>query len=156
MWLFLQGDSFLPVLYIMCLLPLTMILCKCSSGYLLGDKHVLVNHLLYLDDLKLYGRNQWEILSLVTTVKMFSDDICMQFGLDKCASLSIRWGKVQAVVTPQIRYHITNSTVQRHRHPIDAVLYCSYSQYLVLCSHHLSLSWYHKSTIHQPLKSKIK
>ena len=38
-------------LFIMCLLPLTMILRKCSSGYQLGDKHVLVNPLVYLDDL---------------------------------------------------------------------------------------------------------
>ena len=67
----------------MCLLPLTMILRKCSSGYQLGHEHILVNHLLYLDDLKLYGRNQQEIQSLVTTVKMFSDNICMKFGLDK-------------------------------------------------------------------------
>ena len=29
-----------------------MILCKCSAGYHLEDKYVLVNHLLYLDDLK--------------------------------------------------------------------------------------------------------
>ena len=53
-----------------------------------------------MDDLKLYGRNQREIQSLVNTVKMFSDDICMKFGLDKCASLSIKWGIVQTVVTP--------------------------------------------------------
>ena len=38
----------------------------------------------------------------MTTVKMFSDDICMKFGLDKCASLSITQGKVQEVVTPQL------------------------------------------------------
>ena len=68
-----QRYSFLPLLR-MCLLPLTMILRKCSSGYQLTDKHVLVNHLLYLDDLKLYGRNQQEILSMVTTIKMFSDN----------------------------------------------------------------------------------
>ena len=63
----------------------------------------MINHLLYLDDLKLYCRNQQGIQSLVTTVKMFSDDICMKCtcGLDKYASLSIRGGKVKAVVTPQ-------------------------------------------------------
>ena len=57
----IQEDSFSPLLFIMCLLPLTMILRKCSSGYQLGREHTTVNHLLYLDDLKLYGRNQWEI-----------------------------------------------------------------------------------------------
>jgi len=95
-----QGDSFSPLLFVVCLLPLTMILHKCSSGYLLREDHILVNHLLYLDDLKLYGRNNREIQSLVTIVKIFSDDICMKFGLDKCASLSIKRGKVQTVVSP--------------------------------------------------------
>ena len=60
-----QGDSFSPML---CLLPLTMILRKCSSGYLLGEDHILVSHLLYLDNLKLYGRNNREIQSLISTV----------------------------------------------------------------------------------------
>jgi len=69
---------------------------------LIGGNHVVVNHLLYLDDLKLYGRNQCEIQSLVNTAKMFSDDICMKFGFNKCASLSIKRGVVQAVVTPNL------------------------------------------------------
>ena len=85
-----QGDSFSPLVCVICLLPLTMILCKCSSGYQLGHEHISVNHLLYLDNLKLYGRNQREIQSLVATFQMFSDDICMKFGLEKCASLSLR------------------------------------------------------------------
>jgi len=76
-----------------------MILRSCTGGYHLGDDYVIVNHLLYLDDLKLYGRNQREIQSLVNTVKMFSTDICMKFG---CASLSIKRGVVQAVVTTNI------------------------------------------------------
>ena len=57
-----------------------MILRKCSSGYCLGGDHVVVNHLLCLDDLKLYGRNQREIQSLVNTVKMFSDDLCRKLA----------------------------------------------------------------------------
>jgi len=97
-----QGDSFSPLLFVVCLLPLTMILRKCSSGYLLGEDHILVNHLLYLDDLKLYGRNNKEIQSLGTTVQIFSDDICMKFGFDKCASLSIKKGKFQTVVSPYL------------------------------------------------------
>ena len=33
---------------------------------------------------------------------MFGDDISNKFGLDKCAGLSVRRGKVQSVVTPQL------------------------------------------------------
>ena len=65
----------------MCLFPLTMILHRCSSGYRLGSKNVIV---LYLDDLKLYGRNRQEIESLLNSVRIFSDDVCMEFGFDKC------------------------------------------------------------------------
>ena len=97
-----QGDSFSPLLFIMSLFPLTMILRRCSNGYRLGSKNAIVNHLLYLDDLKLYGRNRQEIESLVDTVRIFSDDICMEFGFDKCASMSIHRGKIQEQVHPSL------------------------------------------------------
>ena len=95
-----QGDSFSPLLFVLALMPLTLILRKCAGGYQLGNEHHHVNHLLYLDDLKLYGRNQQEIQSLVRTVKLFSDDISMEFGFEKCASLSIKRGKVQNQTAP--------------------------------------------------------
>ena len=44
---------------------------------------VRVNNLLYMDDLKLYAQSNKEIESLVNTVRIFSDDIHMQFGQDK-------------------------------------------------------------------------
>ena len=57
-------------------------------------ENVRVNHLLYMDDLKLYARSNKEIESLVNTVRIFSDDIHMQFGLDKCAKVTINRGKL--------------------------------------------------------------
>ena len=51
-------------------MPLKMILRKCASGYQLGSEQHHVNHLLYLDDIKLYERNQQEIQYLVRTVKL--------------------------------------------------------------------------------------
>jgi len=98
-----QGDSFSPLSFIICCyIPLTMIFRNCSGGYHLGNDHTVVNHLLYLDDLKLYGRNQREIQSLVNTIEMFSDDICMKFGLDKCASLSVKRGVVKSVANAHL------------------------------------------------------
>ena len=38
-----------------------------------------------MGDLKLYGKNDYELEGLLRTVKTFSDDIGMTFGLDKCA-----------------------------------------------------------------------
>ena len=54
------------------------------------------------NDLKLYGRNQQEIQSLVRTVQLFSDDISMEFGFEKCASLSFIRGKVQNQTVPSL------------------------------------------------------
>ena len=47
-----------------------------------------------MDDLKLYARNDNELEGLLKTVKAFSDDIGMEFGLDKCAKASFKRGKL--------------------------------------------------------------
>ena len=56
-----------------------------SSGRGETAKRQLVRHLLYLDDIKVYGRNTDQLKKLLHTVCTFSDDIEMKFGLDKCA-----------------------------------------------------------------------
>ena len=83
----------------MCLFPPTMVLYKCSGGYRLGSKNAIVNGLLYLDDLKFYGKNRQEIESLVNAVWMFSDDVCIQFGFD---IMSSNQGKIQEQVYPSL------------------------------------------------------
>ena len=52
-----------------------------------------MNHLLYMDDLKLYGKNDYELEGLLRTVKTFSDNIGMTYGLDKCAKATSIRGK---------------------------------------------------------------
>ena len=47
-----------------------------------------------MDDLKLYGKLTAELESLLNTVRIFNNDISMEFGLDKCALLAIIKGKV--------------------------------------------------------------
>ena len=46
-----------------------------------------------MDDLKLYGKSSNELESLLNTVRIFSTDISMEFGLEKCATLTIHKGK---------------------------------------------------------------
>ena len=48
-----------------------------------------------MDDLKIYAKNQMELESLVNTVRIFSDDIEMEFGLQKCAILVMKRGKLE-------------------------------------------------------------
>ena len=47
-----------------------------------------------MDDLKLFAKNKNQIDSLVNTVKIFSEDIKMEFGLPKYGVLIMKWGKV--------------------------------------------------------------
>jgi len=89
-----QGDSLSPLLFIITIIPLTCMLRQSDTGYRLGDGHSKINHLLFMDDLKLYGRNNQEIESLVHTCGIFSEDIGMQFGIEKCATIKLQRGKV--------------------------------------------------------------
>ena len=46
-----------------------------------------------MDNLKLYGKNDKEIDSLIKTVWQCSEDIKMEFGILKFAVVSLQWGK---------------------------------------------------------------
>ena len=48
---------------------------------------------MYLDDLKLYTRSSQDIELLFETVRLFSSDIGMSFGVEKCTRLSMKHGK---------------------------------------------------------------
>ena len=82
-----QGDSLSPLLFTMSLNPLSQEFQNTRYGYQL-DKQTKINHLFYVDDLKLYGTSDNQLSGLINTVKNVSDDIKMEFGLDKCAKAS--------------------------------------------------------------------
>ena len=88
-----QGDSFSPLLFVIVLIPLSIILNETGIGYE-TSKNERLNHLLFMDDLKLYAKNERELDSLIQTVRVFSDDIDMVFGLEKCAVLVLKRGRL--------------------------------------------------------------
>ena len=87
-----QGDSLSPLLFIIIMMPLSMLLRTEKLGYAFGSGGKTINHLVFMDDIKLYGKSETELEALVELVRVFSRDIGMEFGLDKCAVLSIRKG----------------------------------------------------------------
>ena len=95
-----QGDSLSPLLFCMALNILSTELNRTGCGYRMSTgngrtaKRQLISHLLYMDDLKLYGRNPDQLDGLLHTVRTFSDDIRMKFGLDKCAIAHFVNGKL--------------------------------------------------------------
>ena len=89
----LQGDSFSPLPFVIALLPLTYALRETGMGYQLEKNGAKVNHLFFTDDIKLYGKNDKEIDSLIKTVWQCSEDIKMEFGILKCAIVSLQRGR---------------------------------------------------------------
>ena len=89
-----QGDSLSPLLFVLCMVPLTWLLRRAKAGYEWGNKGFKLNHLLFMDDLKLFDKSKNQIDSLVQTAHIFSEDIGMQFGIKKCGVLIMERGKV--------------------------------------------------------------
>ena len=88
-----QGDSLFPLLFVLCMVPLTWLLRRAKASYEWGNKGFKLNHLLFMDDLKLFDKSKNQIDSLVQTVHIFSEDIGMQFGIKKCGVLTMERGK---------------------------------------------------------------
>jgi len=89
-----QGDSLSPLLFCICLLPLTEQLNKLNTAYEEHTTKTKISHLLYMDDLKLIAKSEEELQKQIQTVKTFSDDIHMELGLDKCAKITFKRGKL--------------------------------------------------------------
>ena len=90
---FFQGDSLSPLVLVLALILLRLMLRKTKVVYEFSGNKEKINHPLFMDDLKLYSHNEKELASLVQAIRIFSKDIGMKFGKEKCAILVIEKGK---------------------------------------------------------------
>ena len=90
----LQGDSLSPLLFALVMIPLILVLVQTKVSYEVKKGGKKINHLLFIDDLKLFAKNEDQIDSLVNTVRTFSEDIKNEFGLLKCGVLIMKIRKV--------------------------------------------------------------
>ena len=79
-----QGNSLSPLLFVLYMVPLSLVMRRSKAGYEWGGHEFKINHLLFMDDLKRFGKSYEQIDSLVQTVHTFSIDIGMEFGITKC------------------------------------------------------------------------
>ena len=89
-----QGDSLSPLLFVLSMVSLSLILMKVNACYKWGKKEYKLNHLLFIDDLKMYAKSEEQTNTLVRTVYVFSTDIGMEFGIKKCGILTMKRGKI--------------------------------------------------------------
>ena len=60
---------------------------KCPGRYKLYKSQENINHLMYLNDIKLFAKNEKEPKTLIQAVRIYSQDIGMEFGREKCVML---------------------------------------------------------------------
>jgi len=89
-----QGDSLSPLLFCICLIHLFAQLNRLNTGYEEHTTKTKISHLLCMDDLKLIVKTEEELQKQIQTIQIFSDDIHMEFGPEKCAKIAFKRGKI--------------------------------------------------------------
>ena len=65
-----QGDALSPLEFVLALTPLSLILRNSKGAYEFSGSKVKIIHLLFMNDLKLYSRNEKEFDSLVQAIRI--------------------------------------------------------------------------------------
>ena len=90
-WEMFQGDVLSPLLFVIAMMPLKYILRKCTSGYKL--------HKLQEKSTTKYtwttSKNDKRSETLIQTVRIYSQDIGIEFSIEKCATLIMKCRKQQ-------------------------------------------------------------
>jgi len=77
-----QRDSLSPLLFCIALIPLTNELNRADCGYQVHGTERKISHLMYMDDLKLLGRNENDLENEMKIVQTINKDINLKFGLE--------------------------------------------------------------------------
>ena len=64
-----------------------------KAGYQFGTQRSSMNHLLFMNDLKLYTKDEKQLDSLVNTVQILRLDLGLKFGIEKCGILVMKRGR---------------------------------------------------------------
>ena len=83
-------DSVSLLLFCIARLPLPNELNRADCGYQLQRNERKIIHLLYVDDLRLLGRNEDDLESVIKIVTAINRDINMNFGFKKCAIICLK------------------------------------------------------------------
>ena len=70
------------------MMPLNHILRKCTAGYKLSILQEKINHLMYMDNIKLFVKTGTQ-----HKLRIYSQAIGMEFGIEKCTMIVMKSGK---------------------------------------------------------------
>ena len=87
------GDALLSLLFVTAMMPLNHIRRKCTCRHKFSKSQAKINHLMYMDSIKLFAKNEKDFESLKQTVRICSQDIGMESYIGKYAMSIMKSGK---------------------------------------------------------------
>ena len=72
-----QGDALSPLMFVIVTMPLNHTFRKLSARHKLSRSQENINHLMYMDDMKLFAKNE------EYTMRIYSQYIGMEFCMEK-------------------------------------------------------------------------
>ena len=60
---------------------------RCKDGHKLHKLQEQINHLMYVENIKLFAKNEKELETITLEVRIYSQHIGMKFGVEKCIML---------------------------------------------------------------------
>ena len=93
------------------MIPLNLIRRKCTAGYKLSKSQEKINHLMNMENIKLFAKNEKELETLIQTMRIYSQDILMEYGIEKCAMLAMKSGKRHMTEGVELRNQVVIRTL---------------------------------------------
>ena len=76
-------------------MPLNYICRKYTEGYKFDKLQEKINLFMYMDDIKLFAKNEKVFEAPMQTIRIYSQDIGMEFSIEKIPMLILKSGKRQ-------------------------------------------------------------
>ena len=74
------------------MMPLKHILRECTAEFKLSKLQEKINQLMYIDDIKLFAKNEKELETLIQAKRIYNQDKRIGFSIEKCAILVMEGG----------------------------------------------------------------
>ena len=74
------------------------ILRKCIGGYKFTKSLERINHLMYTANINLFTKNYTELVTIIQTIRIYSQDTGMKFDIEKRTIFIIKGGKYEIML----------------------------------------------------------
>ena len=92
-----QRDALSPLLFVVSMILPNHIFRKGIEGYKITHSLEKTNHWIYMDDIKLFAKYEKELETLIQALRIYSQDIGKQFGIEK---IMRNWKRHEGIELP--------------------------------------------------------